>query len=297
MRSQTTRIIGLIAVLLIGSVCTAKGRDVQWPLLIDPSFLENRLNEPDVKVVDFRRRTLTYRLGHIPGAVHLPRKTAYDEVGGVEGMLPPIDTVAEYLGEAGIGRNDRIIIYDASDGLWAARLFWALEVIGHRDVHILDGGYRLWKAGDRPISRKKPDVIPEEYVPNPNMSIVADTDWLLNHLDDDRIQIVDARSPAEFSGEDRRANRAGHIPSAVNIDWIENLTGGEGTDFLNAARLVDLYAERRIDSERMIVTHCQTGVRASHTYFALRLLGYANIKVYDASWEVWGNREDTPIVR
>ena len=75
------------------------------------------------------------------------------------------------------------------------------------------------------------------------------------------------------------------------------MTDGEGTDFLDTDRLKNLYAGKRIDPGKLIVTHCQTGVRASHAYFVLRLLGYANIKVYDASWEVWGNREDTPIVR
>lgn len=286
-------VLGILIFLPIGSI--AGGQEILWSLLVEPGVLADHLDDHELKIVDYRRRELNFVLGHIPGAVFLPRKVAYDKVGGVTGMLPAVENVAAMLGNAGITAEDRIVIYDASDGLWASRLFWALEVIGHRNVHILNGGFRRWKAEGRPTSGKKPMTTPAEYTPSENKTIVADTDWLMDHFDSAEIQIIDSRSPDEYSGVDRQAKRGGHIPTAVNVEWMRNLTGGQRTDFLAGEDLAGIYAEEGINPEKLIVTHCQTGVRASHTYFALRLLGYKNLKVYDGSWEVWGNREDTPV--
>jgi thiosulfate/3-mercaptopyruvate sulfurtransferase len=290
-------ICGFILVLLTLPGFAIADSVVAPQLLVDASWLEDNLDTPNLRILDYSRSAVAYRLGHIPGAIRIPRHAAYDTVEGTKGMLPHPDVLAEYLGHAGVLPEHRIVIYDDSDGLWAARLFWALEVIGHEFVHILDGGFRTWKDESGPVTRRVLSAQTSLYVPTPRPHLVADTAWMFMQLENPNVQIIDSRSPDEYSGNDRRADRAGHMPGAINIDWVNNLTSGEGSSFLAAGPLQMLYSNGSVGRESMIVTHCQTGVRAAHSYFALRLLGYTDVRVYDGSWEVWGNRDDTPIVR
>ena len=283
---------------ILSTAITSVGADdvAGTSLLVDHRWLVNHLDDSDLRILDFRKSALAYRLGHIPGARRIPRRAAYDTVDSVKGMFPGPAILAEYLGSAGVLPEHRIVIYDGSDSLWAARLFWALEVIGHDDVRILDGGYRAWKEESGSVTRKVTDLPPVHYTPEMRPRLVADTQWMLDHLGSPGVSIIDSRSPEEFSGEDRQATRGGHMPGAVNIDWVNYLVAGDGSLFLTPDSLKKLYRQNSVDGKSTIVAHCQTGVRASHTYFALRMLGYADVRVYDGSWEVWGNRSDTPII-
>ena len=187
------------------------------------------------------------------------------------------------------------MIYDDADALWAARLFWALEVVGHQQVHILNGGFRAWKDQGREIARRPTGNVRTVYKASPKPGLVVDTAEMLDRLGSRDTWIIDSRSPEEYNGTDKRAKRTGHVPGAVNIDWTLNLVAGVGSHFLDSYDLLPVYAGITDPPRAEIVTYCQTGVRASHTYFVLRQLGYTNLKVYDGSWEVWGNLPDTPI--
>lgn len=264
-------------------------------LLVDGEWLEANISDPELRIIDFRKSRLAYRIGHIPGARHLPRKAAFDTVDGTKGMLPPLETLADHLGDIGVLPEHRIVIYDDADALWAARLFWALEVVGHSRVHVLDGGMRGWKDQNRPVTRRKAEISVENYVAEPRESLVVDTSMMLGRLGSPETWIIDSRSPEEYAGKDKRARRVGHIPGALNIEWILNLEDGPGSRFLVEDDLPPVYHDIYSNPRPEIVTYCQAGVRASHTYFTLRLLGYSDVKVYDGSWEVWGNLDDTPI--
>lgn len=246
-------------------------------------------------IVDFRGSGLQFRLGHIPGAVNLPVKTVYDRVDGVSGRLPPIEEVVSGLEGAGLGTDATVVVYDDDDGLWAARLFWVLEYLGHNDVHILDGGYAGWKARDLEISRESEDPVPGRFAIDLRPERYASTEWMLDAIENDRIAMIDARSPEEYAGEKSYSDRPGHIPGAINIEWTSNLGPDENSRLLPPRELESMFAQVGIEHDREVVTYCQAGVRAAHTYLALRVAGYRRIRMYDDSWEVWGNRDDTPI--
>lgn len=265
-------------------------------LLLDTDQLDRLLNEAsiDLVVVDFGRSKMEYLDGHIPGAVHMSRSDVLTTIDGIPGMLPAIVQVREVIEQAGIGNDTRVVVYDDSHGLWASRLFWTLEYLGHKRVAMLDGGLSSWVAEDRVLQSKEVTKPRASFQVRIQANKLADKAWIIENLENTRVKVVDTRSPAEYTGSDKQAARGGHIPGASNIDWVQNLDMRKGT-FLPTDTLVALYEQAEATRDRKIVTHCQTGIRAAHAYFTLRLLGYEEVRLYDGSWAEWGNSEDTPI--
>jgi thiosulfate/3-mercaptopyruvate sulfurtransferase len=261
-------------------------------ILVDPQWVSERLGT--ITVLDYGRDPEAFAAGHIPSAAYLPRAVAWETIDGIAGMLPPVATIAEDLRAAGVRNDQPVVVYDSGNGLWSARLFWALEYLGHQNVHLLDGGFATWEATQLPISREIAWPEPGNFDPRVQRRLIADTPFIVEQLHDDAssLTVIDARSPAEFSGEDIRAERAGRIPGSVNIDWVEN-RDQDGL-FLKFQELAELYSNV-VDDTGDIVTLCQTGVRGAHTYVVLRVLGVERARVYDGSWAEWGNRNDVPI--
>lgn len=261
-------------------------------ILVDPQWVSERLGR--ITVLDYGRNPEAFAAGHIPSAAFVPRAAAWETIDGIEGMLPPVAAVVADLRAAGVRNDQPVVVYDGGNGLWSSRLFWALEYLGHQKVHLLDGGVSAWEREGFPIVH---DVTwPEEgdFEARVQPRLIADTPFILDQLSDSAssLTVIDARSPAEFAGEDLRAERGGHIPGSVNIDWVENMsTAGL---FLTFQELADLYRDVT-DADGDIVTLCQTGVRGAHTYVVLRVLGVERARVYDGSWAEWGNRSDVPI--
>ena len=158
---------------------------------------------------------------------------------------------------------------------------------------MLDGGIPNWVADGRPVNNNEPDVVKGTFKYKIRPELVADYEYIEENLDTSQIQIIDTRSLAEYTGADVRAERGGHIPGAINIEWSLNID--ESQQFLSIQELVEMYDSEDIDKNKTQITHCQTGVRGAHTYFVLRHLGYKDVKLFDESWVVWGNLPDTPI--
>lgn len=262
-------------------------------ILVSPEWVSERSDE--VVIIDYARDREAFNEGHIAGAAYVPREVAWDEVNGVNGMLPAPETVAADLSEAGVSHDTPVVVYDSGNGLWASRLFWALEYLGHTDVHLLDGGVVAWQQAGYELTG---DVtVPErtDFQPQLREGLLVKQDYLLENLDNEEFAIIDTRSPEEYTGEEQRSARNGHIPGAVNINWVANLPEGEGSSFRPVEQLASTYEDILENKDGTAVTLCQTGVRGAHTYVALRVLGYEDARLYDGSWEEWGNDSDSPI--
>ena len=264
--------------------------------LVTTQWIEDNLDNENVILFDLRNEE-QYGAGHIPGAIRMHAGTVFQkEIDGVAGLIPPADEVAASLASFGATPDHTLVFYDARGSIWASRAIWVLAVYGHADARLLDGDFPLWESQGRDVSTDVPSVTAAEYAfsASPNEEIIAGWQEIVAQIDDAESLVCDARSPEEYAGRDVRADRGGHIPESVNVDWGRALN--EDGTFLPADQLRQLYEGEGVVAGKTIYTLCQTAVRATHTWFVLTdLLGYDSVKVYDGSWTEWGNRTDTPI--
>ena len=282
-------VLAFVLVLLVVAPSAARASD----LLVDVAWLRAHARDADVRIIDMAADAATYRKAHIPGARYLHVNDARIAVPEGGFRLPSVDEAERLLRALGIRRDSRVVIYDDAGGLNAARLFFTLDVMRHPRISLLDGGIEAWRRARLPLTTDVSLVGDGGYRPDFDPSRVVTAEWIQQHLNDPGVALVDARSPAEFTGRDVRAKRGGHIPGAVNIEWKEHLRPDGRFKSLDELRA--LFASRDVGAQKLVVTYCQTHHRAAETYFVLRLLGY-RVVGYDRSWAEWGNRDDLPAV-
>jgi thiosulfate/3-mercaptopyruvate sulfurtransferase len=265
-------------------------------VLVDPAWVLENADDTNVRLIDVRGDIEAYAAGHLPGAVHVDvGDEMTNPLDSTRGQIMTQDALSELFSRLGISPENTVVLYDANNNLQAARAYWVLKYYQHDDVRILDGGTKSWEAAGNALVADEVAVSPTEYVAKePDLAIRTTTDYVLEKLDDENVVMCDTRNPEEFAGTDVRAARGGHVPGAINIDWVYNVD--EDGTFKSAQELYDLYTKAGFVPDKEIITYCQTGVRGAHTWFVLReLLGYPNVRNYDGSWEEYGNLPDTPI--
>lgn len=212
------------------------------------------------------------------------------------GRLPGKARLEALFSRLGYAPELDIVVYDDEGGGWAGRLAWTLDIIGHQGWTYLNGGIHSWHAAGLPLE----DGAGRSVTPRPvSLSLdsapVAEIADVLSAIDDPRQVIWDVRSAEEYRGVKSGSRRAGHIPSAINLDWMA-LKDPERQLRLRTD-LESLLAAHGVTPDKQIITHCQTHHRSGLSYMVARLLGFPAVRAYHGSWAEWGNRDDTPIER
>jgi len=253
-------------------------------LLVSPADLKSGT----YRIVDVREEE-PYLKGHIPGAVRVSTRELDDLASNRAGMPVPMDKAKALFARLGIDKNTVVVGYDDVNNRSAARLFYFLEFFGHDKVRVLDGGFKRWVAEGGALETTVPTVPEGKKSPKVKDKHTATADRLSNK----KVTVVDTRSPDEYSGKAKMPGRPGHIPGALNIDYREALTP-EGR-FKTIPELQALFTSKGVSKNKEVATYCNSGVRASALYLALRLAGYSKARLYDGSWEDWGTDEKRPV--
>lgn len=266
----------------------------ELPLLLEPEELKALLGKPGILIVDLGDEA-TYREHHIPGAVHLEFPRLIRKEPPAMGLLPEASRLSEIFSGLGLTPDTHVVAYDSNGGGRAARLLWTLHVAGHRRYSFLNGGAAAWIEEGHPVEAGTNTPTPSRYtVPEPDDAL-ADKDWILSNLERDDVVMLDARSPAEYRGEDVRAARGGHIPGAVNLNWTDTLDVDRRKRFRPADELRAMLEQRGVTPDREVVAYCQTHHRSALLWVVLKWLGFERARGYDGSWSEWGNDPDTPV--
>lgn len=272
-------------------------------VLVEPDWLEARLSDPSVRIVEADENPDLYDEGHIPNAVRLHWKNDLQDP--IVRDWVSKDRFGSILGELGIGHDHTVVFYGDRSNWFATYTFWLFKYYGHRDARILNGGRDRWLKEGRGVTREVPRFPPVEYrAQEPDSSIRAFRDEILQRLGQTASALVDVRSPDEYAGRllappaypQEGAQRGGHIPRAKNIPWTQNVR--EDGTFKPGDELRNLYEGQGVRPDQDVIAYCRIGERSSLTWFTLKyLLGYERVKNYDGSWTEWGSMVGVPIER
>ncbi len=235
-----------------------------------------------------------YLSQHIPGAVHV--HPALTQAGPpIPGLAPNAEALTELMQSIGLHKDSHVVVYDDEGGGWAGRFIWLLDEVEHKNWSYLNGGMHAWVGNGYATESgpRKAEASNIQVRSNGQHTITCDA--LKQALESHSVQVLDARSPAEYAGQRHIAARSGHIPGAVNFEWTRAMNPARGLRLRELSNIAQEFDALGLRKDRTLVTHCQSHHRSGLTYLVSKLLGYADVKAYAGSWGEWGNRPDTPI--
>lgn len=273
-------------------------------LLVSTDWLAERLRAPDIRILDGSMYLPTegkdgralYDQSHIPGGRFFDIDDVADDKSPLPHMLPAVEKFVSRVRKMGIGDGHRVVVYDQKGIYSAARVWWMFRMFGHEDVAVLDGGLPKWIADGHPVDDEPVDPKERHFTGRRNAAMVRDVTQMARAVKLSDEQIVDARSPGRFRGEEaepRKGLRSGHIPGAKNVHFQTLLNQDQtmkSPDELKAA-----FEAAGVDLSRPIVTSCGSGVTACVLTLALAQLGHKRNAVYDGSWVEWGAYQDLAV--
>jgi len=267
--------------------------------LVSAQWVADNLDNPKVVLVEVDEDTTAYDKGHIKGAIKLDwTKDLQDQV---RRDFVNKEQFEALLSDRGIANDDTVVLYGGNNNWFAAYAYWYFKLYGHQDVKLLDGGRKKWELDSRELTDEVPTRAKTSYT-------AQEQDHSIRAFRDETVEaigtknLVDVRSPDEFAGRllapahlpQEQSQRAGHIPTAVNVPWSK-AANDDGT-FKSDDELRQIYGEAGFDEGKDTIAYCRIGERSSHTWFVLKeILGHENVKNYDGSWTEYGSLVGVPV--
>lgn len=264
-----------------------------FPLIVEPEQLEAGLGEDNLLILHITRPE-RYQY-HVPGAVLLEGPRFIRVQKPVMGLLPEEKDLGELFEALGMTPQTHVVAYDDEGGGWASRFLWTLDVAGHTHYSLLNGGLVAWANEGHRLNSDAVTPRRGQYRVSLHPQPVADAEYILSRLGAPDFGLLDSRTPQEFVGAKRFSARGGHIPGAVNLNWVDTMDERHNLRFKPEHELRRMLEQRRLTPDKEIVCYCQSHHRSSHAYIMLKALGYERIKGYPGAWSEWGNRTDTPV--
>lgn len=270
-------------------------------VLVDLAWVDEHREDPTVVLVEVDEDVSAYEVGHIEGAVRLDwTRELQDQL--IRDVVDR-ESFAKLLSEKGIGNDHTVVLYGGNNNWFAAYAYWYFKLYGHRDVRLLDGGRKKWELEARPLTQEVPEPMATSYVAaEQDSSLRAFRDEVVASLGS--VNLVDTRSPDEYTGRlmspahlpHEQAQRAGHIPTAINVPW-SRVANEDGT-FKSEDQIRGIYEAAGLDPTRETITYCRIGERSAYSWFVLsELLGLPGVRNYDGSWTEYGSLVGVPVAR
>ncbi|PAV30565.1 sulfurtransferase [Virgibacillus profundi] len=274
------------------------------PYLISLDRLKKRLenNQDNTVIVDVRFQLndpdagrKAYLQNHLPGAVYMDLNKDLSGKASKHGgnhPLPDMKMFAGKIGKIGIDHDTTVVIYDQANDMFAARLWWLLDNLGHEKVYILDGGYEGWIKEGNEVTTAIPELKPKEFKGNFNENKIANIEEVKEKLEDNSAVLIDSRAKDRYLGETEPLyGKAGHIPGAKNFFWKNVLT--KDGNWKKNGELEEHFASLSKDEE--IIVSCGSGISACPNVLALKFAGFTNVKLYPGSFSDWISYEENKV--
>lgn len=292
---KTTRF--MLLCLLLASVLPLAAA-TKSDMLVSTEWLAGHAQDPGLVILHVSASRDSYDAAHIPGARFVALSDIVVTRDGIPNELPPVEALDKVFEAAGVSDNSRVILYADGSVLPATRAYFTLDYLGHGDqTALLDGGLNKWQAENRAVTKAVPQVAKASFTPHVRPDLVASTQdvkgWSGASAGGNGgiPTLLDARSASNFTGE---SERAGHIPGAVNVDWVQGQESQEDTALKSEAQLRALYSA--VPQGKKVVTYCNSGMQASQSYFTLKYLGY-DVQLYDGSLSEWRATPGTTVAK
>ncbi len=282
--------------------------------LVETGWLEDHLNDANLRIFDctviaqlnpepdarfpfvFETGRTQFDERHIPGAGFLNLLGELsDTTSELPFLMPSEQQFADAMSKAGVSDDAYVVLYGTAEPVWAARVWWMLHAFGFRNVAILNGGWAKWSAEERPVSSAACAYSPGQFTTQVRPECFVNKDDVLAAIGDDNVCTVNALPPPIFAGTGGPVfGRKGRIVGSVNIPFNSLHDPAMGT-YLPAEQLREKFSAVGADNAERIIAYCGSGIAASNNAFALTLLGYENVTIYDASLAEWGHDETLPM--
>jgi thiosulfate/3-mercaptopyruvate sulfurtransferase len=267
--------------------------------LVTADWVAENINNPSIAIIEVDEDTTLYAQGHIENAITFNWRDDLQD--GLRRDIISKEGFEALLSKSGIANETTVILYGGNNNWFATYAYWYFKLYGHQDVRLLDGGRKRWELDARQFVTATPSRTATRYV-------AKDQDLTLRAFRDEVVaaigvkNIVDVRSPAEFSGElaapahlpQEGGQVKGHVPSAKNIPWSK--AANEDGTFKSESELKDIYTSAGVDLAKDTIAYCRIGERSAFSWFVLHeLLGVKNVKNYDGSWTEYGSLVGVPV--
>ena len=272
--------------------------------LVSTEWLHAHLKDPDMRILDGsyylpqmgRDPRAEYDAAHIPNARFFDIDDVADHGSDLPHMVPPVEKFMSRMRAMGVGDGHQVVVYDGMGLFSAARVWWLFKLMGQNNIAVLDGGLPKWQAEGRPVEDLPPVIRDRHMTVRRQNHMVKDVTQVSAASKLGDYEIIDARSPGRFRGEEpepRPGLRPGHIPGSKNVCFKDLLNADQ--TMKNPLEIRQIFEAAGVDFNKPAITTCGSGVTAAVLSLGLERIGKTDHSLYDGSWSEWGMFPTVPV--